>query len=292
MLRIFILGLIVPWVSGGQTALAQQDEREAVLAAERRTVELSRDSGLTKALLQSIHPSAALLWPGAPAVVGGEDIRRLLTRLESDSLFFTWQPLEVELARDSSLAVSWGVAVAAARYDPRSTELGRYISVWRRDSSRWTIAALVFTGIRELPAAALPADLPRALPALKPAGLARPFAEADVAFARLAGDSGASIAFKRWAAPNAVMFSGRGLLIRGPEEIERAVAGPAAWQWHPVAGGAARSGDMGWTVGQAVIAAKAAKPSYSKYLTVWIRSADGTVRFLADGGNARPAASN
>ena len=291
MLRTFIFGFIVAWVPGSQTALAQ-DQREAVLAAERRTVEVSRDSGLTKALLQSVHPSAALLWPGAPPVVGRDDIGRLLTGLESDSLFLTWQPLEVELARDSSLAVSWGVAVAAARYDPRSTELGRYIGVWRRDRSRWTIAALVYIGIRESPTATLPADLPRALPALKPAGPARPFAEADLAFARLAGDSGAGIAFKQWAAPNAVMFSGRGLLIRGPEAIERAVAGPAEWQWYPVMAGAAQSGDMGWTAGQAVIAASGAKPSYSKYLTVWIRRSDGTVRFLTDGGNARPAASN
>jgi hypothetical protein len=291
MLGTFTFGLIVAWVSGGQSALAQ-DEREAVLAAERRTVEMSRDSGLTKALLQSIHPSAALLWPGAPPVVGGDDMRRLLTRIECDSLFFTWQPLEVELARDSSLAVSWGVAVAGARYDPRSTELGRYIGVWRRHGSRWTIAALVFTGIRALAAPSLPADLPRALPALKPAGLARPFAEADLAFARLAGDSGAGIAFKRWAAPNAVMFSGRGLLIRGPEAIERAVAGPAAWRWYPVAAGASQSGDMGWTVGQAVIAAKGEQATYSKYLTVWTRRSDGAVRFLTDGGNARPAATN
>jgi hypothetical protein len=187
--------------------------------------------------------------------------------------------------------VTWGVAVTGAQHNPRSTELGRYIGVWRRDGPRWTIAALVFSEIRGLPTSALPSDLPHALSALKPAGPARAFAEADLAFARLAGDSGAGIAFKRWAAPEAVMFGGRGLLIRGPEAIERAVAGPAEWRWYPVAAGAARSGDMGWTAGQAVIAAKDKEPSYSKYLTVWTRMPDGSIRFLADGGNARPVVS-
>jgi hypothetical protein len=291
MVRTFTSGLIVAWLLGTQTALAQNGQG-AVLATEQRTAEVSRDSGLTKALLHSIHQSAALLWPGAPAVVGRDNIHRLLATLDSDSLLLTWQPLQVQLARDSSLAVTWGVVVTGARHNPRSTQLGRYIGVWRRDSLRWTIAALVFSGIPGLPATIPPHDLPRALPALKPAGPIRPFVEADLAFARMAGDSGAGIAFKRWAAPEAVMFGGKGLLIRGPEAIERAVAGTAEWRWYPVAAGAARSGDMGWTVGQAVIAARGDEPSYSKYLTVWIRMQDGSIRFLTDGGNARPKASN
>jgi hypothetical protein len=85
------------------------------------------------------------------------------------------------------------------------------------------------------------------------------------------------------------MFGGGGLLIRGPEAIGRAVAGPAAWRWHPVAAGTARSGDLGWTVGEAVIAPRSGQPEYSKYLTVWVRQPEKPVKFLLDGGNARPA---
>jgi hypothetical protein len=111
---------------------------------------------------------------------------------------------------------------------------------------------------------------------------------ADLAFARLAGDSGAAIAFVRWAAADAIIFGGSGLITRGPEAIGREVAGPAHWRWYPVAAGAAGSGDLGWTVGEAIISPNKGDPSYSKYLTVWTRDEAGQVRFLTDGGNSRP----
>ena len=38
-----------------------------------------------------------------------------------------------------------------------------------------------------------------------------PFVAADLAFARLAADSGAAVAFEHWPAPDAVTFGDRGL---------------------------------------------------------------------------------
>jgi hypothetical protein len=131
--------------------------------------------------------------------------------------------------------------------------------------------------------------LPLTLRPLRATGPAGPFISADLAFAKLAGDSGAAVAFERWAAPDAVMVDGTGLLVRGPRAVGGLVAGPAAWRWHPVAAGVAESGDLGWTVGEAVIAPPDGARIYSKYLTVWRRLPDGSIRFLTDGGNARPA---
>jgi hypothetical protein len=181
-----------------------------------------------------------------------------------------------------------GVAVATGRLTPNAPRIRRYISAWRRDSGRWTIAALLFLGMDSVPATTLPRGLPLALNPAQPAGAAAPLIAADLAFAKLAGGSGAAIAFQRWAAREAMIFGGGGLLIRGPEAIGRAVAGPARWRWHPVAAGAAQSGDLGWTAGEAVITPREAKPDYSKYLTVWIRRPGQRIRFLIDGGNARP----
>ena len=99
------------------------------------------------------------------------------------------------------------------------------------------------------------AELPLELPPLKAAGSTAPFVAADLGFARLAGDSGAAIAFERWAAPDAHMFAGGGMLVQGPRAIARVMSAPATWTWHPVAAGASVDGSMGWTVGEAVITA-------------------------------------
>ncbi len=270
--------------------IAAQDQRTAILNAERATAELSRDSGFAGAILGSIHRDGILLWPGAPVVAGTSDLKRFLATMQTDSLQLTWQPLGVELARDSSLAITWGVAVASASRNAPAPEIGSYIAAWRRDGSQWTIAALVFAGMRRLPKAALNGEIPLSRKAIEARGSGGPFVAADLAFARLAADSGAMVAFERWAAPEAVMFGDQGLLTRGPKAIGRAVDFPAVWRWHPVAAGAAGTGDLGWTAGEATIASKDSAPTHSKYLTIWIRRSDGTVRFLTDGGNSRPAA--
>ena len=269
--------------------IAAQDQRAALLNAERATAELSRDSGFAGAILGRLHRDGILLWPGAPVVAGTSDLKRFLATIQTDSLQLTWQPLGVELARDSSLGITWGVAVASASRNAPAPEIGSYIAAWRRDGAQWTIAALVFAGLRQLPKSALSREIPLSRKAIEARGSPGPFVAADLAFARLAADSGAAVAFERWAAPEAVTFGDRGLLTWGPKAIGRGVDFPAVWRWHPVAAGAAGTGDLGWTVGEATIASKDAAPTYSKYLTIWTRRSDGAVRFLTDGGNRRPA---
>ena len=53
--------------------------------------------------------------------------------------------------------------------------------------------------------------------------------------------------------------------------------------------GTAASGDLGFTIGESVIRVEGSPASYGKYLTIWRRLPDGSVRFLTDGGNPRPA---
>ena len=131
---------------------------------------------------------------------------------------------------------------------------------------------------------------PLTLPPLPANGPAARFIAADLAFARLAGDSTAALAFERFAAPQAVTLGG-GILNNGPKAIRSTLEGgpPSAWSWHPVLAGAAGSGDLGFTVGESVIKVEGSPASYGKYLTIWRRLPDGSVRFLTDGGTARPA---
>jgi hypothetical protein len=266
-----------------------QGQVAALLDAERAVSKQSSDSGLAPAVLRAMEPAGVLLWPGAPVVSGSRTVRRLLESLPGgDSLRLVWQPLGIALARDSTLGVTWGVAVQSAGRIPSPPEIGQYIAAWRRQDSHWAVAALLFIGLNP-PVTAVPSGIPLTLAPATASGRAGPFVAADLAFARLAGDSGAATAFERWAAGDAMVFGRGGLLVQGPEAIGRAVAGEAAWRWHPVAAGTSPSGDLGWTVGEAVIAPREGKPSYSKYLTVWVMRDGGPVRFLTDGGNSRPA---
>lgn len=278
---------LVAFTLAGSSGLAAQDSQAALLAAERATAELSRDSGLSAALSHAMHPNGILLWPDAPVAIGDSEVKRLIGTLPHlDSFSVSWQPLAVNLSRDSSLGVTWGIVVATGSQVSPGPRIGRYLSVRRREADRWPIAAFLFLGFPE-PASPPPRGLRFSQSQLKPSGPAAPFIQADLAFARLARDSGAAAAFHRWAAPDAVIFGSGGLLIRGPDAIAQAVKGPAQWRWHPVAAGASQSGDLGWTVGEAVITPQGAEPNYSKYLTVWRRHSDGSIRFINDGGNAR-----
>jgi hypothetical protein len=283
------VALILPWRPVGVRA---QDAAAALLAAERGLAETSDRVGLARALVKGLPADAVLVWPGAPVAVGPDAARLLAAQTALDSLRLSWQPLGLELSADSSLGITWGVAIAtprAAPAAPAAPRTGCYIHAWRRDGGRWSIAALLLSGALPPGKTVVPAGMLVHRTRLTPGGAVGPFVGADLAFARLAGDSGAGVAFARWAAPEAVMVDGSGLLVRGPDAVGALVAGPAAWRWHPVAGGAAVSGELGWTVGEAVIAPPDAGPIYSKYLTVWRRLPDGTIRFLTDGGNERPA---
>jgi hypothetical protein len=278
------VAFVMPWRPAGAGAQAAS----AVLAAERNVAEASFRDGLATALSAALGTAGVLVWPGAPVARGADAGRLLRAQPGLDSLQLSWQPLGLELSADSGLAITWGVAVLGSRAAPAPPQLGRYIQAWRRKGGRWAVAALQLTALPPS-TTVVPAGMPLRLPRLPTAGAAEPFVAADLAFARLAGDSGAAIAFERWAAPDAVVASGAGLLVRGPQAIGASVAGPAAWRWHPVAGEGAEAGDLGWTVGEAIIEPGGAPPVYSKYLTVWRRLPDGTIRFLTDGGNPRPA---
>jgi len=279
-----LLGLLLAVVS----IPAQAQEVASVLGAERALVEAADRDGIGAALRASFVPDAALLWPGAPVVVGADVERLLGAQPVLDSLRVALQPLSAQVARDSSLGVTWGLAVGAFRTGGAAARTGRYCAVWRREDGQWRLAALLLSGLAPPQAVVLPEGMPLRRPPLAPTGAAGPFVAADLAFARLAGDSGAAIAFERWAASEVMIFGAGGVLTRGPAAVGRLVDGPADWRWHPVAAGAAGSGDVGWTVGVSVITPQGGAPSYGKYLTVWVRLADGSVRYTTDGGNPRP----
>jgi hypothetical protein len=112
---------------------------------------------------------------------------------------------------------------------------------------------------------------------------------ADRAFAALAQPANVVGAFVAYAAPTAALVSGPNW---GPTGVGSGVDGPGiSLQWAPEHGAIAGSGDLGYTVGYATLSytGEDGAPVHgrTKYLTIWQRQADGSWRFVADGGTAR-----
>jgi ketosteroid isomerase-like protein len=200
----------------------------------------------------------------------------------------TWMPYRVVISGDESLGATFGALLLEPKGGPVST--GRYIAVWRKEKDAWKLSAYVQNGAWAGPVN-LPGDLTR--PGKSPPRPTDAFAAADRAFASLAADSGAPRAFARFIAPDGITFAGTGEINIGPANVlarmSEGPAGKASWKWWPVHSILAGSGDLGATVGEAEIRPPGGEPVYSKYLSIWQRQADGSLRFIVDGGNSRAA---
>jgi ketosteroid isomerase-like protein len=228
-----------------------------------------------------------LLLANAPVVRGRENAVRVLGAMPGRRAPQTWQAFRVLASRDGLLGATFGIsAIEAGAGRPRT--LARYITVWRCNAQNsWQVVA--HADIRPTPPnLRLPPDIPLTLGDSSPRDA---FARADLDFARMATDSGAPAAFARYAAPDAITFAGSGEINVGPSGIRaRMMEGRtgAQWRWHPVVSFVAATGELGATVGEAEIRVPGSAPSFSKYLTVWQRQPDGSLKFIVDGGNARP----
>lgn len=268
--------------------------REALLAADRALAARMATETFAGAVPDAMTGSAVLVWPAAAVVRSPAIIRQLLAAQPGlAGARISWQPLHVEVAADGSLGLIWGV-IALDREAGPVPRLGRFLAAWRREGAAWKIEALAVNGVVPAAESRWVAGLgPTDFPALRSTGLAGRFVAADSVFAARAGAKGAAAAFAEWAAPDAVTFAASGELNFGPARIRAALAGDdSQWQWGAVAAGASGDGSLGWTVGQATITSKSttgtANVYQGKYLTLWRRLPDGSIRFIADGGNARP----
>jgi ketosteroid isomerase-like protein len=291
MHRLLVCLVAAPLGSGAQ-AVGQTPE-QTLVSADRAGSDSSGRSGLGRAILDLAAPDIVYLHPGAPVVVGRDRVEALLrAQTVLASLEVRWTPLHAEVSRDAGFGVSYGLTVIT---DGTEVWFGKYLSAWRREGERWMLVAHAQVGLVRGEEAAKPerSGTGRLSP-LPSTGLEAPFILADRAFAVLAGKQGAPAAFEAFAARDAVTFSAGTELRIGPAAIRRAMeqggAGRATWWWEPLAAGAARSGDLGFTVGEAVIRppAENGPPIHSKYLTLWRKDPAGLVRFIADAGSTRP----
>jgi ketosteroid isomerase-like protein len=274
-----------------EARLARQAD---LVAADRATADTAVRLGFAEAFRLAAAPDLVLVYPGAPVVAGLDAVREMLAGQSAlQTLTIRWAPLHAEVSADGDFGVSYGVTgiVVSDSAPTPPLRFGKYLSAWRNTAAGWRLVAHVQVGL--LPGAAYvePHGVEAApLPPLAATGAVAAFAHADLAFAALAGRSGAPAAFAAYAAADAVTFAGTGELVRGPAAIRRWLTDEArsSWDWRPVAAGGSARGDLGYTVGESVITPPGEDSFYGKYLTLWRREPNGRIRFLADGGNARP----
>ncbi len=265
--------------------------RESLLAADRAHGAAS-GSGLVEGFTGALADSVVFLPPRSAVITGREAVRGYL----SGTPLFTrlsWEPVRADVSADGTVGYTLGLGSGALQ--DGTTMHARLISVWRREADgAWKVVAIV---------PSLNPDAPRPVPAgfgtpadNGVAGAGRGGAaaataavmQADRDFAALSAARNAGVAFAAFAAPTGVVMGGPEY---GPAEIGRSFEdAPAgvALNWGPILGGAAESGDLGYTVGLATTTTPEG-PRYSKYVTVWQRQPDGGWKYVADGGTSRPA---
>jgi ketosteroid isomerase-like protein len=274
---------------------AQTGARAVLISASTALSNSAFTNGLAATFPAALAADGVVVWPGAAVVQGSAAATELFRRqVMFAEAKFSWQPLRIEMAADSSLAVMTGVSVIdtrAAESFPAIHRIGRYLAAWKRVDGAWQLSAFCIVNLLSASETIwTPATGPLELPMLPSLGPAAKFIAADSTFAADAGANGTQNAFIKWAAADATVFAPTGEVNLGPDQIGAIFAGDAAkWAWGAVAAGSSNDGTLGWTVGQATITrAGDGPPSKSKYLTLWRKMPDGTIRFIADGGNARP----
>jgi hypothetical protein len=284
----FLTSLVLPL--GAQTSA-----RAALLATDLATSDSIYRTGVVSVLPAVLGHDGVLVWPGAAVLRGDSAAAGFFKRqlLLTDARI-SWQPFRIEIAADSSLAIMAGVAVVERPATPPVDaihRIGRYVAAWQRVGSKWQLAALAVINLFANGENTWnPLIGPAELPLLPSTGPAAAFIAADSAFAADAAAMGASRAFAKWAAPDATTFAATGELNVGPARIGAVLASNSAhWEWGAVAAGSSTDGTLGWTVGQATITpSNGGQPAKSKYMTLWRKLPDGSIRFIADGGSARP----
>lgn len=264
-------------------------ERATLLAADRALSQVAETRGF-EALAGHLAADAYFLPVGADVLHGADAIRAYLAASPAYGRAH-WEPFRADVSADGTTGYTLGTGTLT-RKNGETAEF-RVITWWRKEGGAWKAAA-------QLPSLGREAARPVPAGFGTPAGNAahpRPGAEratrevmqADRDFAALAQERDPRTAFVRYVAPTGVLIGGPAY---GPEDVGQGFQGGGTLEWGPVAGGAAESGDLGFTVGVAV--ARFQQPDgtpgvgYSKYLTVWQRQADGRWLWVADGGTPRP----
>jgi ketosteroid isomerase-like protein len=210
----------------------------------------------------------------------------------------SWNVIVADVSNDGTRGFTWGEGSSAIDFGTGGTPRPSFFLIyWRRaDGGIWQVQAFVFNAggpqVTPIPAGFGTPDTKhrRTFPNTDPTEQAAQVLGVDAAFSAASVANGSGPAFEQFAAPNAIAIGGPEFVF-GPEDIGAAFTGGPndVVSWVPLHSDAAASGDLGFSVGEAVFVIEGAGTFYSKYLTIWQKQDTGEWRFVADEGNNRPA---
>jgi ketosteroid isomerase-like protein len=214
----------------------------------------------------------------------GADTIRAFFQTPDSSGPVTWTPAFADVSADGRLGYSYGFLRSIG-----GGSRAKYLACWVKDQHGWRIAAYARSRLVPVSDTVPPPRRVASSDPVRGAGDPSELIRADSAFSAMSVRQGAKPAFRGYASDDAISFGGGPGMNEGRQAIGAAFDGfpdGAVLAWWPVAAVIAESGDLGCTVGEAKIESL---KQYSKYLTIWRRQRDGSWKFVADGGNARPA---
>jgi ketosteroid isomerase-like protein len=274
-----------------------REERASLIAAGNAVSSAIAANGVVSGLGGALTNNALLLSPRVATLEGRDAATAFLASAPNAPTALSWEVIVADVSNDASQGYTWAQGSSTIDFGTGGEPTPSFfLTYWRRtESGRWRIAAFVLNrgGPQPLP---LPEGF--GTPTTKHS---RNFAPTDVtelrqelratdaAFSAASVSDGTGPAFEGFAAPNGIAVGG--LFVFGPAAIGEAFSsGPDdVVSWAPRFAGAASSGDLGFTVGDAVFNLVGIPTFYTKYLTVWRKQKKGEWRFVADFGNSRPA---
>lgn len=298
MLNAVLAAAVLASALGVDSASTSSLER----AQRQLAVSMQRD-GPVDGFVPFLAPDVAYLHPGVEIITGRDATRAFLqsTYAAVRSPRTTLHAWTIGTSADDRVGYSFGwleETSVGGGAGPLNRTFGRFVAAWRKRDGGWRVHAFLRIASGGPPEPPPPdALILDGAPGLPQPGLPAAhqleITTADSRFADLSIAQGYSLAFPAYAADAAVLVTA-GNAFWNRDGVEIAMAGWIPTQtlsWYPLRSEAAASGDLGWSIGHGTFADESggtAQRFYSKYLTLWIRTASGW-RWLIDAGNPRPA---
>ncbi len=274
-----------------------REERASLIADGNALSDAIAQQGLLSAFGEALAESALFLSPRTPVLEGRAATLSFLSTNPVAPSAIRWQVIVADVSNDGTQGFTWSQGAFTINLGAGPIELpGFFLIYWRRAASEWQIAALSLNaggpqtgGIPDgfgTPTSKHRRNFPNTEAAEERAELLA----VDAAFSAASVSGGTGPAFAAYAASNAIAV-GDGQLIFGPEAIGTAfTTGPNdVVSWVPRFSDVAASGDLGFTVGDAIFVFPDVGTFYTKYLTVWQKQDTGEWKFRSDFGSSRPA---